>query len=131
MRELQTGLFNQDFVDFLTCLHDTEVASLLVGGYTVVLHGYPRTTGDMDIWVKPSPGNYEKLMRAFLKFGLPTDVITLEDFLTPENQDVLTFGRPPVALDILTHVKGLEFDSAHANAESLMFEGSTHPSERP
>ncbi|MDB4385604.1 hypothetical protein N9023_04585 [Opitutaceae bacterium] len=124
VRELQTGLFNQDFTDFLKCLHDAEVESMLVGGYAVVLHGYPRTTGDMDVWVRPTPENHKKLIRAFAEFGLPTDVITLDDFLTPDEQDVFTFGRPPVALDILTHVKGLEFDDAFANAESLMFEGS-------
>lgn len=55
VRELQTGLFNPDFVDFLTCLHEADVESMLVGGYAVVLHGYPRTTGDMDVWVRPNP----------------------------------------------------------------------------
>lgn len=97
---------------------------MLVGGYADVLHGYPGTTGDTDVWVRPNPANYERFMRAFTRFGLPTDVISRDAFLKPDEQDVFTFGRPPVALDILTQVKGLEFDDAFANAESLMFEGS-------
>lgn len=119
MRELYPDLLNPDFIDFLCCVHDHDVESILVGGYAVVLHGYLRTTGDLDLWVRPTSENYHRLRRAFAKFGLPTDAISESAFLSCEAQDVFTFGRPPVAIDILTQVKGLEFEDAYQQAEVL------------
>lgn len=106
------NIFNQDFLDFLESLNKAEVEYLLVGGYAVILHGYNRTTGDLDVWVKPTKDNYLKLLKAFHSFGLPANAISEEAFLNVEDMDVFTFGRPPVSIDIMTKVKGLEFDSA-------------------
>jgi hypothetical protein len=119
MRLLDKTLFHDDFVDFLDCLLVEDVDSIIVGGYAVVLHGYHRVTGDLDIWVEPTSQNYEKLMQAFRRFGLPSHVISETDFLDTKAADVFTFGRPPVALDLLTSVKGLDFKSAYAQAETL------------
>jgi hypothetical protein len=119
MRELYPDLLNQDFIDFLRCIDEHDVESILVGGYAVVLHGYFRTTGDLDLWVRPTSDNYHKLRRAFAAFGLPTDAISESAFLSSEDQDVFTFGRPPVAIDILTQVKGLEFGEAYKMAEVM------------
>ena len=58
-------------------------------------------------------------MAAFFRFGLPTEVIFESEFLDTESQDVFTFGRPPVALDLLTKVRGLDFAGAYAHAEQL------------
>ena len=60
------NIFQADFRDFLTALNDQEVRYILVGGFSVILHGYARTTGDMDIWVERSTENYLKLKKAFL-----------------------------------------------------------------
>ncbi|MEO0510000.1 MAG: hypothetical protein AAF065_09090 [Verrucomicrobiota bacterium] len=109
MRTLHPELFNQDFVDFLHCLDQARVESILVGSYAVVLHGYHPVTGDMDVWINPTGKNFQSLMKAFTAFGLPTDVISQEEFLKTDAQDVFTFGRPPVALDLLAKVKGLAF----------------------
>ncbi len=124
MREIEAGLLNKDFIDFLNSLKKYEVASLLVGGYAVVLHGYHRTTGDIDIWVEPTEENFVRLQKAFAEFGLPLDAITLKDFLSHEKVDVFTFGRPPVAIDILTKVKGLEFDQAFQCSEAVLVDGA-------
>lgn len=124
MRHLHPELFHQDFVDFLHCLHHERVESILVGGYAVVLHGYHRVTGDLDVWINPTEENFQKLMRAFEVFGLPTDAISQEDFLNVGAQDVFTFGRPPLALDLLTKVKGLNFYEAYKNAEPLLLDDS-------
>ena len=124
MRSLHPELFNKDFIDFLHCWNDASVDSILVGGYAVVLHGYNRTTGDMDIWVAPTPGNFRKLRQALSAFGLPTDAISESAFLSTEDQDVFTFGRPPVAIDILTQVKGLSFTEAFAQAEAILIDGA-------
>lgn len=124
MREIEAGLLNQDFIDFLKSMKHHQVESLLVGGYAVVLHGYHRTTGDIDIWMKPTAENFERLQDAFADFGLPLDAITRDSFLATDQVDVFTFGRPPVAIDILTRVKGLEFDEALRSSESLLVDGA-------
>lgn len=110
------NIFNQDFQEFIQSLNDAEVDYLLVGGYAVILYGYYRTTGDLDVWINPTEENYTKMSNAFGKFGLPQDVITLTDFLDTNNNEVFTFGRPPVSIDILTKVKGLVFEEAQMNS---------------
>ena len=57
------NIFNPDFQDFITALNENEVKYILIGGYSVIIHGYNRTTGDMDIWVEPTSMNYEHLMK--------------------------------------------------------------------
>lgn len=105
-------IFNEDFQDFIRALNECRVEYILVGGYAVILHGYSRTTGDMDIWVKPDEENYSRLVNAFHKFGMPVFDMTLERFLLIPYYDVFTFGRPPVSIDIITHIKGLDFEEA-------------------
>ncbi len=114
---MKTDIFNEDFQDFIRALNDCDVAYILVGAYSVILHGYARTTGDMDIWVNPTPENYQQLVKAFNQFGLPIFDMTLNKFLQTEDYDVFTFGRPPVCIEILTKVKGLTFESAHESAQ--------------
>lgn len=60
------NIFNDDFRDFIDALNKNEVEYLLVGGYAVILNGYRRTTGDMDVWINLTPANHKKLIRAFL-----------------------------------------------------------------
>ena len=110
-------IFNPDFIDFIDALNISNVKYLLVGGYAVILHGYIRTTGDMDIWVQPTKENYQHLSEAFYRFGMPTFDMTLQKFLLTEQYDVFTFGRPPISIDILTKVKGISFVEAYENAE--------------
>ena len=112
------SIFNKDFLDFLASLNDCNVRYLLVGGYAVILHGYNRSTGDLDVWVQPTLENFFKLTNSFQKFGLPTEAISKDQFLDSNGYDVFTFGISPVAIDIMTHVKGLEFDFCYKNAVS-------------
>ena len=114
---MRQNIFNPDFQDFIEALNASEVAYILVGGYAVILHGYSRTTGDMDIWVKPSLENYSRLLNTFSRFGMSVFDMSLEKFLEPSQFDVFTFGRPPVCIDILTQVRGLSFDAAFVHAE--------------
>lgn len=106
------NIFNDDFRDFIKALNKHYVDYILVGGYAVILHGYRRTTGDMDIWVKNDRVNYEKLMKAFLEFGLPVLDMTLENFLNTEKMDVFSYGRPPVSIEIMTLLKGCDFSES-------------------
>lgn len=109
------NIFNDDFRDFIHALNSNDVEYILVGGYSVILHGYVRTTGDMDIWVNKTIENYHKLKKAFIEFGLATFDMTEENFLHNADMDVFTFGRPPVSIEVLTALKGIEFDKAIKN----------------
>lgn len=117
------NLFNVDFQDFLKALQLAQVKYVLVGGYSVILHGYSRTTGDLDIWVEKSAENYERLAQAFQQFGMPTFDMTAHNFLHNPALDVFTFGRPPVAIDIITRLKGLNFSEAHSQAIDIEVDG--------
>lgn len=109
-------LFNQDFRDFLQTLNSNEVEYILVGGYSVILHGHLRNTGDMDLWINKTPENYQKLVKAFHDFGMPIFDMSEDAFIKNPDLDVFTFGRPPVSIDIMTAVKGLEFNDAFKNS---------------
>ena len=110
------NLFNPDFRDFLKALNKHNVDYILVGGYAVILHGYERVTADLDIWVNPVEKNYNKLKEAFFYFGMPVFDMTLTNFLDTRKWDVFRFGRKPVAIDIMTKVKGLKFNQANKAA---------------
>lgn len=114
------NIFNDDFRDFLIALNKNEVRYILIGGFAVILHGYSRTTGDMDIWVERTPENYQCIKKAFLQFGMPVFDMTESNFLSHPNWDVFTFGIPPVAIDLMIEVKGLDFETCFAN--SILFE---------
>ncbi len=117
---MRGNIFNDDFREFLTALNDQYVRYILVGGFSVVLHGYSRTTGDMDIWVDRTAENYIRLKKAFSQFGMPVFDMTEQNFLSHPVWDVFTFGVPPVAIDIMVKVKGLDFDTCFEN--SIYFE---------
>ncbi len=114
------NFFNSDFRDFIAALNEHRVKYILVGDYSVILHGYSRTTGDMDIWVERTSENYKKIKAAFQHFGMPVFDMTKENFLSHPNWDVFTFGTPPVAIDLMVQLKGLDFNSAYE--KSILFE---------
>ena len=72
------NLFNIDFLEFLQLLDKHDVDYLLVGGYAVILHGYGRSTGDMDLWINQTVENYNKLQLVYKDFGAP--IFSIEDF---------------------------------------------------
>lgn len=116
-------IFNSDFRDFIQALNNHNVHYILVGGYAVILHGYRRVTGDMDIWVNRTKENYAKLSRAFTEFGLSVFEMTEDKFLDADTADVFSYGRPPVSIDIITKLKGVNFDEAFAQAQTFNEEG--------
>jgi len=114
------NIFNDDFRDFIRVFNVNKVRYILVGGYSVILHGYSRTTGDMDIWVDKTLDNYQRIKRAFLEFGMPVFDMTEDRFLNDSNLDVFTYGKPPSSIDIMVEVKGMDFDECYKN--SVFFE---------
>ena len=104
---------NKDFVDLLRAFVAAEVRFLIVGAYTLALHGRPRATGDLDLWVEATPGNAERVMRALAAFGAPLATIAVDDF----TREGVTYqiGVPPGRIDILTELTGITFAEAWAD----------------
>jgi hypothetical protein len=116
------NIFNSDFQEFLLALNKNEVNYVLVGGYSVIYHGFPRTTGDIDIFVEVSKNNYDKLAQAFEQFQMPLFDMTEESFLHQAHINVYTFGRPPVCIEILKEISGFTFQEIYKNALDIVFE---------
>jgi hypothetical protein len=115
-------IFESDFNDFIAALNISATEYIIVGGYAVILHGYYRTTKDLDIWVRKTAENHIKLRKAFATFGMPLFDMTLENFMS--NQfDVFSMGRMPLQIDIITKLKGVEFSDAIKQAEQKDLEG--------
>ena len=101
-----------DFKEFLRLLNSHGVEYLLVGGYVVGYHGYPRTTNDLDVWVAVCPENAEKLVTVFQEFGFSKGSVDSAAFL--DEKRVIRMGVPPVCIDVITTVSGLEFTACQA-----------------
>ena len=110
-----------DFKDFLRLLNYHDVKYLLVGGYAVGYHGYPRATGDMDIWIELSESNSKKITSACRDFGMPKDEISEDLFL--EKNRVIRMGVPPVRLEVITSASGVAFDDCYTNREVIEIDG--------
>ena len=123
MRKYEINLFNDDFKDFINALNTFEVEYILIGGYSVILHGYSRTTGALDIWVNKTEVNYRKMEKAFNLFGIPADAIGINRFLNHNEYDVFSFGRSPVSIDIVTEIQGVEFEEAYKAIEKIDVQG--------
>ena len=87
----------------------------------MILHGYYRTTQDLDVWINKTPENYKRLRRAFALFGMPIFDITEENFLSSKF-DVFSIGRSPLRIDIITDLKGLSFSEALENSVNKIIE---------
>ena len=114
---------NPDFRDILSEFVAASVEFLVVGAYALAAHGMPRATGDIDLWVRPTPENAEKVMEALRRFGAPLDQITVEDLATPGN--VFQLGVAPRRIDILTRIEAVEFDDAWDARLTTEVEGQT------
>lgn len=101
---------NQDFVDLLRAFVDADVRFLVVGAYALAIHGRPRATGDLDIWIEASRENAARVMRALAMFGAPLDQINESDFASPGV--TYQIGVAPGRIDILTDLTGLTFQEA-------------------
>ena len=108
------NLFNQDFQEFIQSLNNSNVEYIVVGGYAVILHGYIRSTADMDVWVNKTKENYQKLTKALTQFGAP--VFSENEFLGNEF-NVWGIGKEPNRIEIMSEVKGVEFDRAYTKSK--------------
>jgi len=106
-----------DFRDFLRLPNYHNVEYLLVGGYAVGYHGYPRATGDMDIWIAVNEANAEKVAAAVHDFGMPKEILSREMFL--EKNKIIRMGVPPVRIEVITGASGVEFDLCYQHRDIL------------
>jgi len=114
--------FNKDFREFIQLLNDHEVLYLVVGGYAVAFHGYPRYTKDIDLWIWLDKGNAEKLLNVLDDFGFGSLDLKVEDFISPEQ--VIQLGYPPNRIDILTDLKGVDFKQCYSSRVEFSIEGT-------
>jgi len=101
----------QDFKEFLKLLKEHDVRYLLIGGYAVGFHGYPRATADMDIWVAIHPENANKIVTVLKEFGFDLPELSPQLFL--QKNQIVRMGVPPVKLEISTSISGVEFDACY------------------
>jgi hypothetical protein len=114
-------MFNQDFKEFIESLNANQVRYLVVGGYAVALHGHPRYTKELDVWVESNQENAHALLQALAQFGMGSLGLTKEDFLEPDQ--VIQLGSPPNRIDILVTVSGLEFKNCYTQRISVLLDG--------
>jgi hypothetical protein len=99
-----------DFRDLLALFNAHHVEYMIVGGYALAFHGAPRFTGDLDILVRPDPGNAQRVLSALDEFGFASVGLTKEDFARPDQ--IVQLGVPPVRIDIITTITGVSWEEA-------------------
>ena len=118
-------MLNSDYKDMLQALLDHGVKFLLVGAYAMGVHGYPRATGDIDIWVEPSSENSTRVYRSMAAFGAPLHEIDEATFATPGV--VFQIGIAPRRIDIITAMSGVGFDDAYQQRQIIEMEDLSIP----
>jgi hypothetical protein len=116
---------NRDFVEMLCALSEAGVEFLVVGAHALPAHGVPRATGDLDLWVRASAENAERVMAALRRFGAPLFDLTVDDLLREDT--VFQIGRPPARIDILSGISGVRFEQAWANRLTVRLAGLDVP----
>ena len=111
----------EDFKVFLKLLEEFEVDYLLVGGYAVGFYGYPRPTGDIDIWVSRATENAAKVVAALNEFGFTSPDVTPELFTLEKS--IVRMGVPPFKLEIITHIDGVRFDPCFGRKQMAVIDG--------
>ena len=101
-----------DFKEFLRLLNAHRVEYLLIGGYAVAYHGYPRATADMDIWIAVHPRNAERIVAALREFGFDLPRLSPDLFL--KEGQIIRMGVPPVRIEIATGISGVSFGECYA-----------------
>jgi hypothetical protein len=108
-----------DFRDLLALLNEHQVDYLIVGGYALAFHGAPRFTGDIDIFLRPEPGNARRVIQTLAAFGFTFPNLTVDDFCTANT--VVQLGIPPVRIDLITSITGVSWAQAESGKEAGAF----------
>lgn len=106
-------MLNSDFKEFIQLLNKNQVKYLVIGGYAVAVHGHPRYTKDIDIWIEMTPENAEKLLIALNQFGFGSLGLSSQDFQSPDQ--IIQLGYPPNRIDLITTPDGIDFDTCYTS----------------
>lgn len=112
---------NSDFTDLLKLFNDKKVRYLVIGGYAFIQYAEPRYTKDLDLWISTDTANAASVYSALKEFGAPLEGISEEDF--SEDGYFYQMGRPPLRVDVLMGIPGLEFDGAWERRSEVDFDG--------
>ena len=104
-------MLSEDFREFIKLLNEHKVKYLVVGGYAVALHGYPRYTKDLDIWIGLSPENANRIIQALHDFGFGSLHLKRDEFL--EKDQIIQLGYPPNRIDLITTLTELTFEECY------------------
>jgi hypothetical protein len=118
-------MLNKDYKEMLQFLKANDVRFLIVGAYALGAYGYPRATGDMDIWVLAEQDNSEKLYQTLKEFGAPMVQLTEQTFV--QKGVIFQIGVAPRRIDIITHIDGVEFTPAWQNRQLIDIDGMSIP----
>lgn len=114
-------MLDKNFKEFIGLLNKNRVRYLVVGGYALAVHGHPRYTKDIDIWILVSPDNASSIVITINEFGFSELGLTKEDFLKRGN--VIQLGYPPNRIDILTSATGVDFEECYSKKVQIEMEG--------
>ncbi len=112
---------DNNFKEFIALLNANGVKYLIIGGFAVAFHGYPRYTKDLDFWVWADPENAERLLKTIDEFGLGSIGLQKEDFTNTDN--VIQLGYEPNRIDLIVQLAGLDFETCFAQRKEGSFEG--------
>ena len=118
-------MLNEDYKDMLQILLNNKVKFLVVGAYAMGAYGYPRSTGDLDIWIESSSENSEKIYKSLSEFGAPLSELTNKTFC--EEGIVFQIGVAPRRIDIITKIEGVDFEKANSDKQDIEIEGIKIP----
>jgi len=113
---------DKDFREFIELLNEHNVKYLVIGGYAVNFHGYPRYTKDIDFWLWMTESNIKKLIAAIRKFGFGSLNLEIKDFMTPEN--IIQLGYEPYRIDLLVDVEGMDFEDCFERRTDAELDGT-------
>lgn len=114
-------MLSQDFKQFIGSLNESDVRYLVIGGYAVALHGHPRYTKDLDVWIGPGAENATKLVTALGEFGFGSLGLKAEDFLQPDQ--IVQLGYPPNRIDLFVSLKGVDFEECYGSRVDVDIDG--------
>ena len=113
--------FQKDFEDFIGLCNKYQLEYLVIGGFAVSIHGYPRTTKDLDICINNTEENAKKVLAILKDFGFGSLNFKMEDFLKKDM--IAQLDYPPIRIDILNDFNGVDFDYAFKNKRIVNMNG--------
>ena len=118
-------MLNDDYKEMLSILSEEKVKYLVIGAFALSTYGYPRATGDIDIWVEANEENSRKVLKSLIRFGAPMDKISQDDFKAKGL--IFQIGVAPRRIDITTLIDRVDFETAYPNRKDIIIENITVP----